>query len=203
MDYETRVGKGTIVYFETLGIVPSEVRLSVERLGGANYIPVIYGLEEFWEDEKNLYYFDNHVENAVVTFGLHDSWTMKRAWEKEYTRKVKKTLMEKFSDSSESYAEEDITILTPKVKETLLSLVYESKANAAVLGWIDILGLGEEYRINVPDIAKDDNWSVRLPLDCIVENFVVSTGENNTHSSLIAEDAINLILYLTKKSSRY
>jgi 4-alpha-glucanotransferase len=154
--------RGTSLIWETLGTVPPEIQTSAERLGATNYIPYIWGEVPAWGTFPNPYHPDNHKENAYVTYGLHDSSTMKYRWEVELkdASDFKKELLAKYFGS---WTENDLRRLTQRAQYALLAEVYKSRSRMAVLTWIDLLGLPENFRLNVPG-EQTGQWSARMPL---------------------------------------
>ena len=167
--------QGTTLIWETLGVVPPEIQASVERLGGTNYIPVIWGQESAWGEGDaavlNPFHPDNHKANAFVTFGLHDSGTMVDRWTKELSTELKTAMLTKWF--GKAWGPEDLNSLTRQVRRALLLEVYQSRSRIAMLTWIDILGLGDEYRLNRPG-TQEGQWEVRLPLYLTIEQRILA-----------------------------
>ncbi len=192
--------KETRLILETLGVVPEEIKDSVELLNGWNYLPVIYG-----EDPWSPYNIDNHISNAFVTFGLADSPTMKERWENEqaeWSRDTKKNmLLKQESAGGFEWDRDDWDSLTYRVRKMLLKSVYASVSQIAGLTWVDILGLPEKYRVNMPG-AQTAQWVNRLPADCTIENFLAALkGEVGEHLAR-AREAISLMRELTEEGKR-
>lgn len=151
----TAQAQGTQLVWETLGTVPAGVPESVRRLGGTDYIPVIYG-----ENPHSLYHPSRHGANAYVTLGLHDSTTLRHRWENEWSEGDRRHLWG--LARPDRAPPSDLRAFTPEVRDALISLVMKSPARIAALTWTDLLGLGEEHRINAPGV-QDGQWTGRWP----------------------------------------
>ncbi|HTL48539.1 MAG TPA: 4-alpha-glucanotransferase [Verrucomicrobiae bacterium] len=192
--------KGTVMIWEVLGVVPPKIAASVNRLAGAYaYVPIIWGLDP--SADFTLYHPNSIINAAYLTFGLHDSVSLKDRWEKEVSRKEKETILgeiltrprphlarlEKIMKDwgfSWDVEEADLTGLTPKVQRFLLLMVFapwlfmdkpEGRENIsmAVGMWNDLLGLDEFFQLNRPGEGMGQ-WVNRLPKDVSVENLLAA-----------------------------
>jgi 4-alpha-glucanotransferase len=126
---------------EDLGsITPAVVRLR-ERLGLPGMVVLQFGFEG---GPANPHRLENHPENAVVYTGTHDHDTALGWW------------------SSLSAAQKRRTGLDPADPSwSLIERALSSRARLAILPAQDLLGLGNEARLNTPGRA-DGNWLWRL-----------------------------------------
>lgn len=193
--------KGTVLIWETLGLVPPAIQASVERLGGTNYAPGIWGLEK-----TDTYHPGRIIPNSLSTFGLHDSSSLKDRWEKELNFKKRLAVLNEFAANSwwrwfawpVRVVVAYLGKLTPRIHRQLLERVYKSKAYMAVVNWVDILGLSDDFRLNIPG-NQQAQWITRLPLDVTVEDLkAAALGQPSTKR---AEDAVKLLRGL--KTVRY
>ncbi|MCD6561839.1 MAG: 4-alpha-glucanotransferase [Deltaproteobacteria bacterium] len=99
----------------------------------------------------NPYIPHNLVKNCVIYTGTHDNNTARGWFEKEAGPEVKERLFD--------YLGREIT--AEEVAWELVRLAMMSIANTAILPVQDILGLGEEARMNRPSTTKG-NWQWRL-----------------------------------------
>ncbi len=170
--------KGTQLVWETLGTIPDGVPASVQRLGGTDYLPVIYG-----ENPGSLYHPSRHTPNAYVTLGLHDSTTLRHRWENEWSDADRRHLWGLMRPDRAPPG--DLRAFTDDVRDGLISLVMKSPARIAALTWTDLLGLGEEHRINAPGV-QDGQWTGRWPHT--VEDLARAVGDagHPAHTALAA-----------------
>ena len=96
----------------------------------------------------------NHVPNCVVYTGTHDNNTARGWFEKEAEPEEKRRLA--------LYLGREIT--GEEVHWELVRLAMMSVANTAIVPMQDILGLGEQSRMNLP-AKRDGNWKWRLLAD--------------------------------------
>jgi len=182
--------KGTQLVWETLGTVPAGVPESVRRLGGTDYIPVIYG-----ENPHSLYHPSHHVPNAYVTLGLHDSTTLRHRWENEWSDGDRRHLWGLMRPDRAPPA--DLHRFTPEIRDGLISLVMKSPARIAALTWTDLLGLGEEHRINAPGV-QDGQWTGRWPYTVEEMTRALAAGD----ASHPAFDALHALPRLMRDGGR-
>jgi 4-alpha-glucanotransferase len=93
-----------------------------------------------------------HVEDAVVYTGTHDHPTMAGWWASA-------------SEEDRALAEHDLAaagIEDDDPEWALVRLALSSRARIAVLPMQDVLGLGEEARMNHPGTVGNGNWQWRL-----------------------------------------
>lgn len=176
----TAQANGTQLVWETLGTVPPGVPESVRRLGGTDYLPVIYG-----ENPGSLYHPTRHTANAYVTMGLHDSTTLRHRWENEWSEADRRHLWGLMRP--DRAPPEDLRSFTPDVRDGLIALVMKSPARIAALTWTDLLGLGEEHRINAPGV-QDGQWTGRWPFTVEEMGRVLATNDADhpAHGALTA-----------------
>jgi len=170
--------QGTILILETLGTVPDEIEHSTRRLGGYNYLPVIWGL-----DRGSRYHPVHFIRNAYATFGVADSESLYAAW-RNARPEVKWTLLrEFFPGAADHELERHAASLTPEVHEKLLLMVYAPRAIypeiapdnvplMAVTGLHDIAGYSDDYRLNRP--GESGQWSIRFPEEVAIDQLLAS-----------------------------
>ena len=134
---------------EDLGIITPDVREIMNRLEfpGMRLLLFAFG-EDFL---TNPYAPHNHVENCVVYTGTHDNNTVRGWFEKEATAEDKERLFRYLGSK----------VSSRNVHWEFVRLAMMSIANMAIFPLQDILGLGEEARMNRPAI-KEGNWKWRL-----------------------------------------
>ncbi|MBN2143484.1 MAG: 4-alpha-glucanotransferase [Candidatus Aureabacteria bacterium] len=181
----------SILIMEALGIVPQWITDSLSRIGAINYIPLIYGMTP--QDAGNPYFTPNHLENAFVTFALHDSETLSEWWNKKSAHDRQVILDYLFGKDVEK-AEHHET-MDYGLQKAMLSEVYKSKARIKVLLWTDIFLSDSEFTINKPGAATGQ-WISRMPMDATLDDLIrAAEGKSST---LISEQAIKLLRELEK-----
>jgi len=99
----------------------------------------------------NPYVPHNHVKNCVLYTGTHDNNTIRGWFENEITQDVKNKFFQ--------YLGRDVSV--HDVHWELIRLAMMSVANMVIFPMQDVLGLGEEDRMNRPSTAKG-NWEWKL-----------------------------------------
>ncbi len=181
--------KGSVLIFETLGTVPEEIQDTVTRLEGYNYLPVIWGFHD-----GSPYHPSRHTLNSLAVFGLHDSSTLRARWENELTRNEKEKIMaELFPHMDPKDYGRYLGKLFPEVHGALLKMVFNSEASMAIPTWLDILGYGNERRLNIPGESLGQ-WTRRLPVT--MESLLAATNGKNPDGN--ASNGIKLLKYLVQ-----
>jgi 4-alpha-glucanotransferase len=100
---------------------------------------------------KSIFIPHHHRENAVVYTGTHDNNTVKGWYNGELGKKGRKNL--------QHYLTKRVT--NRNCHKELVRLAFKSVARIAVIPMQDILGLGEEARMNFPS-TTNGNWLWRM-----------------------------------------
>lgn len=103
------------------------------------------------EPATNRHYPHNHVTNCVVYTGTHDNNTIKGWFEKESKPEVKRRLFDYLGR----------VVPASELHWEMIRLAMSSVANLAIIPMQDILGLGEQARMNRPGTVRN-NWVWRL-----------------------------------------
>jgi len=134
---------------EDLGIITPDVKEVMDRFGfpGMRVLQFAFG-----EDQpKHPYLPHNFVPNTVVYTGTHDNNTVRGWFENETTVQDKKRI---FQYLGKEMSSEQVPI-------ELIRLAMMSVANTVITPVQDLLGLGEEARMNRPS-TPSGNWEWRL-----------------------------------------
>jgi 4-alpha-glucanotransferase len=134
---------------EDLGIITPDVREIVDLYGFPGMKLLLFAFGD--NLATNPYVPHNHVKNCVVYTGTHDNNTAKGWFRKEARPEDKQRLFQ--------YLGRKVTEET--VRQEFVRMAMMSVADLAIIPMQDILGLGEEARMNVPATA-DGNWGWRL-----------------------------------------
>jgi 4-alpha-glucanotransferase len=138
-------GPGSLVA-EDLGVITPEVDELRLRFG----LPGMKVLQfAFDGDPDNLHLPQNHGEHNVVYTGTHDNDTTLGWWE-SLDEDGRDRVRSRLSDPEEP------------MPWALVRLALESTARLSVIPAQDILGLGNEHRMNTPGTAQG-NWTWQAP----------------------------------------
>ena len=144
-------GNDLPIIAEDLGVITPAVRKMLDRTG----FPGMKVLQfAFDGDSSNVYLPHNHIKNCVIYTGTHDNDTIMGWLETSDTDTVKqaKDYFNYQSNNGFNWA---------MIKSALSSI-----ADTCILTMQDLLGLGNEGRINTPS-TLGDNWKWRIKSECI------------------------------------
>jgi len=134
---------------EDLGYITDDVRAVIEKFQLCGMRVLQFGFDG--DSAENPHCLDNHVENSVVYTGTHDNNTIIGWFEKEAKSEQKKKLYDYLGRR----------IPTGQVHWELIRLAMSSVGNLVIIPMQDVLGLGEQARMNRPAVPTG-NWSWRL-----------------------------------------
>ncbi|MCF6150527.1 MAG: 4-alpha-glucanotransferase [Candidatus Kuenenia sp.] len=134
---------------EDLGTITPDVKLVMQTFQFPGMKLLLFA---FGDDiAKNPYVPHNYVKNCVVYTGTHDNNTIKGWFKNEANEETRKKLFKYLGrEVSES-----------NVYQALIRLAMMSIADTVIIPMQDILGLGEEARMNLP-ATTENNWAWRL-----------------------------------------
>lgn len=142
----------------TLGGLPfiaedlGDVTREVEELRDSFGLPGMRILQfAFDGDPRNLHLPHNYVRNCVAYTGTHDNDTAK-GWYK-WTGKDNRAFCRKYLDSNGR-----------EINRDMARALFASVADTVIVPMQDVLGLGNEARMNVP-AGSGPNWQWRLKND--------------------------------------
>jgi len=134
---------------EDLGIITLDVKQVMKAYGFPGMKLLLFA---FGDDKPtNPYLPHNHVRNSVVYTGTHDNNTV-RGWYRIEAGQEEKARVARYVGRP---------VDEERVHWEFLRLAMMSVANLAVIPIQDILGVGEEGRMNTPAVTYG-NWSWRL-----------------------------------------
>jgi 4-alpha-glucanotransferase len=134
---------------EDLGVITPDVKEVINRFGfpGMRILQFAFG-----EDQPaHPYLPHNFTPNTVVYTGTHDNNTVRGWFEKETTLQEKKRFYRYLGRESSS----------DQVPIEMIRLAMMSVANTVIIPAQDLLGLGEEARMNRP-ATSSGNWEWRM-----------------------------------------
>ncbi len=134
---------------EDLGVITPDVKEAMERFGipGMRVLQFAFG----GDFPQNAYLPHNHSPNCVVYTGTHDNNTMRGWFEREASPQELRRLF--------LYLGREVS--ARELPGEMIRLAMGSVAETVILPMQDILGLGEEARMNRPSVAQG-NWRWRL-----------------------------------------
>jgi len=143
---------------EDLGVITPDVREIMHRfeLPGMKVLLFAFGDDL----PTNPYIPHNLPRNCVLYTGTHDNNTAKGWFEGEATAEIKERLFH--------YLGREVPVT--KIHRELIRLAMMSVANMVVIPMQDILGLGEEARMNRP-ATSEGNWEWRLLEDQVTPSL--------------------------------
>jgi len=142
---------------EDLGIITDSVEELRDKFGFPGIKILQFGLGKEG-DKKFLPH--NHIKNCVVHTGSHDNDTTRGFLESE---RIKKSGIYEWTKKYFNYYGDDLTF-------ELIRAAYGSVANIVVIPMQDILGLGNEARMNFPG-KPGGNWNWRFSWDQVEESL--------------------------------
>jgi 4-alpha-glucanotransferase len=142
------------VIAEDLGVITPDVRKVMQHFELPGMKVLLFAFGE--DNPEHPYLPHTYEENAVVYTGTHDNNTVKGWFKSEAKPEDKKRLFHYLGHKTSAQ----------DVPWELIRLAMESKANLAIIPMQDILGLGEEARMNRP-ATGDGNWEWQLMPDKI------------------------------------
>jgi 4-alpha-glucanotransferase len=149
---------------EDLGIITPDVREIMNLLEFPGMKLLIFA---FGDDFPNGAYLPhNYSKNCVVYTGTHDNNTVRGWFTREASPEDRKRL---FKYIGREVKEENI-------HSEFIRLAMRSIANTVIIPMQDILGLGEEAKMNLPSTSRE-NWQWRLLPNQITPSVVEELSE--------------------------
>jgi 4-alpha-glucanotransferase len=145
---------------EDLGVITAEVEELRDSFGFAGMKILLYA---FGGDTSNSYLPHNHIKNSVVYTGNHDNDTVTGWFASANKREREFCLKYLHSDGREIHWD--------FIRAALLSV-----ADTAIVPFQDVLGLGNEGRMNLPS-TDSGNWNWR----CREKDFSKTLAEKLRH----------------------
>ncbi len=136
------------IVVEDLGVITPPVRRLRDEIGAPGMRVLQFG---FTGRAANPNALENYPENCVVYTGTHDHSPLRGWWDSAPPRLRRR--------AAEALATARID--DPEPDWALLRLAFSSRARLAIVQMQDVLGLGDEARLNRPG-TKGGNWKWRL-----------------------------------------
>jgi 4-alpha-glucanotransferase len=154
------------VFAEDLGVITPEV----EQLRDANGFPGMKILQyAFGGDARNQDLPHNYVRNCVAYTGTHDNDTTVGWWE---SRKGKRSRKKAIETSPElEFCTRYLNTDGKEIHWDFIRAVWSSVADTAIAPLQDVLGLGNEARMNRP-ASDSGNWDWRFQKDSLNQQVI-------------------------------
>ncbi|MFC1593956.1 4-alpha-glucanotransferase [Candidatus Omnitrophota bacterium] len=137
------------VIAEDLGIITDDVKAAMKRFGLPGMKVLLFAFNE--DLKKHPYLPHNYVKKCIVYTGTHDNNTVQGWFENDATEKEKENLSQYIKGKPSSI----------DVHQRLIQLAMKSIADTVVIPLQDVLGLGQEARMNLPATVTG-NWRWRV-----------------------------------------
>jgi 4-alpha-glucanotransferase len=134
---------------EDLGFITPDVTRLIGKIGIPGMRVLLFAFEEGISQSPHAPH--NHVRNCVVYTGTHDNNTVRGWFENEAGRDQRRRLFRYLGKR----------IRAGEVHQTFMRLAMMSVADTVIIPMQDVLGLGEEARMNRPS-TRTGNWQWRL-----------------------------------------
>ncbi|MCX5833205.1 MAG: 4-alpha-glucanotransferase [Deltaproteobacteria bacterium] len=134
---------------EDLGFITADVTQVLEKIGVPGMRVLLFAFEEGMAQSPHAPH--NHIRNCVVYTGTHDNNTVRGWFENEAGRDRKRRL----------FCYLGKRIRSGEAHHAFIRLAMMSVAETVIIPMQDVLGLGEEARMNLPS-TRTGNWQWRL-----------------------------------------
>ncbi len=133
---------------EDLGIITPDVTAVMEKYGfpGMKVLLFAFG----GELEKHPYLPENFPVNCVAYTGTHDNNTVQGWLQNDTTKKEKQNLSHYLKDKFKP----------SQLQDVFMQILFNSNAGLVIIPLQDVLGLGQEARMNIPGLVGN-NWQWR------------------------------------------
>jgi 4-alpha-glucanotransferase len=140
---------GLGIIAEDLGYITDDVRKVIQEFNFPGMRVLLFAFNE--DNPRHPYLPKNYIENCLAYTGTHDNNTVKGWFKHEADKSAKRRLYE--------YAETKVFL--KDVHKKFINLLFYSPADTVIIPMQDILGLGQEARMNYPSTLKG-NWEWRV-----------------------------------------
>lgn len=155
MDLLNAVGTENLIA-EDLGLIDESVKslLNESKMPGLKVLLFAFG-----DNDKNPYLPWNIEENSITYTGTHDNNTIVgslKSLDKEQLSNLQK-MVKKVLDYCKIYKNPTGVLNT---SDAIVDIAYATNSKLVIVPMQDVLGLGEEFRINTP--GTENCWTVQL-----------------------------------------
>ncbi|CAF0850195.1 unnamed protein product [Adineta steineri] len=177
------LGKDLPLIVEDLGNITKEI---IELRDQFNLTGIRILQFAFTFQPDNLHLPHNYLPNCTAYTGTHDSLTVVGWWTHHALKDEKKNFLEYINipimhdaDDHDKLGNQDIVIsyLDKHINWYLIQMVLGTVANRAIIEFQDVLGLGNDCRMNDPSLSSNpdydgpQNWTWRFTWSMLHEKF--------------------------------
>lgn len=144
---------------EDLGIITPDVDELKESFSFPGMRVIMFAFHHEYKKSRDLP--ENYTANSVVYTGTHDNNTLRGWFDNDMTEVERKNSTEYFGQPLEA---ED-------VHWKIIALAMGSRANLCIIPLQDVLGLGQEARMNRPSTQKE-NWLWRFETEVLTPELL-------------------------------
>lgn len=148
---------------EDLGYITKPVHKVISWLGLPGMRVLLFA---FGGSAANPHRPENHVSNAVVYTGTHDTNTVRGWFTQEADAKAKRKV----------FAEVGREVSETQVSFEFVKMALSSKARLSIVPLQDVLGLGSEARMNFP-ARQSGNWLWRVTAEQLASEKLNEFGQ--------------------------
>lgn len=161
------------IIVEDLGFITPAVRTFVDKLNLSGMRILQWA---FSGDKSNPHSIKNHTARSVVYTGTHDNNTLKGWFENELTDEQKQTVLKAIHAKPN----------TKNIHWKLIEMAMASRAHLAIIPMQDLLGLGEDGRMNRPGTIEGNwNWQITAgSVTSAIAGKLRKTTQNTRRSTL-------------------
>lgn len=159
------LGENLPIIAEDLGEITPEVNALREKykLPGMKILAFAYD-----GNEDNPYLPENCEENSISYIGTHDNNTL-IGWKNELLHRDDKEEINRILSALNINSMDEF-------ENALIETLIETKSKISVISIQDILLLDENYRMNIPGVAKG-NWTYRMKTNELNEDMINLRGK--------------------------
>jgi 4-alpha-glucanotransferase len=162
---EQGIGKLPVIA-EDLGVITPDVEALRDRFGFPGMRVLLFAFSG--DAKKNLHLPYLHRTNCVVYTGTHDNTTVKGWFHGEDTGATTQTDAERQDETRRALAY--LGTDGSRINWDFIRLAMTSVADTAIIPLQDILGLGNEARMNTPGTTHG-NWQWRFPVNMLTDEI--------------------------------
>ncbi|MBQ9728239.1 MAG: 4-alpha-glucanotransferase [Clostridia bacterium] len=145
---------------EDLGIIDDGVRALLNNTGFPGMKVFVFAFDH---NPENEYLPTHYNENCVAYTGTHDNETL-RYFIENMDADERKCFEKELEDQCLALETPYLTETMDAECESVIELLFASKANLIVIPMHDVLCMGEEARLNAPSTVSGANWTFRFIL---------------------------------------
>ena len=142
---------------EDLGVIDDGVRKMMKETGYPGMKVMMFG----FDCDDSEHHPRNYKKNVAAYTGTHDNQTLRG-----YIEDMDASAKRRFDERLERTAiEMDVPFITENIEtqcESIIGLLFASKANLVIVPMQDVLCMGDGARMNAPSTVSGKNWTFRF-----------------------------------------